>query len=339
MCKTMCKTMRITKTCLFIILFFLLSISINAEILIIHEETAYPGGLIRVYVITNEKIENLSVLFTAEDEEKITRFEGFKYDPGLTRRLKNLNIECFVAIISTGSTLKYGKYKASVYINNEKSSRKDFPVNIEKKEFIRETISLNQNLSDLRNDNSKRRERETVEINKLFATFNKNNIFAETAVIKPVIAEPCYVTSWYGDIRKFIYNDGQIADSIHNGIDYAAAQGTIIFSCAAGKVVFADNRLITGNSVIIEHLPGLYSIYYHLDKIYVNENMFVSKGATIGVLGSTGLATGPHLHWEIRNQTITVDPDFLILNQIIDKNKIISIIKNDFIDIVTIVTD
>jgi len=206
------------------------------------------------------------------------------------------------------------------------------PLFIAKKEFTTETINLNQNLSVLRSDTSERRERESRELYRLLSTFNKENVFTETSVIKPVVAEPCYITSKYGDIRKFVYRDGGSEGSIHNGIDYAAEQGSFIFSCAAGKVVFAGNRLITGNSIVIEHLPGLYSLYYHLDKLYVTEGMFVSKGATIGILGSTGLATGPHLHWEIRNQKITVDPDFLMENPMIDKDKIISIIKNSFTD-------
>jgi len=315
-------------------LFFILSISINAEIIIECETKTFPGGLIRVFAVANEKIENLYVLLNTEKGEKIARFEGFKYNPeqiiGYTNRS---NIECMVAIISTGSTIKYGKYIAAVYINNEDSSIKEFPLVIEQKEFMRETITLNENLSDLRSDNSERRERESKELSKLLSIFNKENVFTETSVIKPVIAEPCYITSRYGDIRKFVYKDGGTEGSIHNGIDYAAAAGSFIFSAAAGKVVLAGDRLITGNSVVIEHLPGLYSLYYHLDKLYVTEGMFVSKGATIGSLGSTGLATGPHLHWEIRNQRITIDPDFLIANPMIDKDKIISIIKNSFTDI------
>jgi len=316
-------------------LFFILTISINAEIIIKSESKTFQGGLIRVFVVADEKIENLYVLLNTENGEKIGRFEGFKYDPGkiIGFTSRSSNIECMVAIISTGPTIQHGKYKAAVYINNEKSCRKEFTLSIEQKVFGRETITLNQNLSELRTDSSERRENESREINKLFATFNKDNVFTETTIVKPLTAEPCYITSKYGDVRRFIYKDGGAEGSIHNGIDFAAEHGSLILASASGKVVFAGDRLITGNSVIIEHLPGLYSMYYHLDKLYVIENMFVSKGATIGVLGKTGLATGPHLHWEIRNQKITVDPYFLISNPMIDKDKIISIIKNSFADI------
>lgn len=318
------------KIFLYIMLFFSLSIFINAEILIKCEDKTFPGGLIRVFAVSNEKIENLYAVLNTEQGEKVASFDGFKYNPEIIG-FSNIasNFDCMVVIVGTGSSIKNGKYKVSIYINNEDFCRAEFPVLIEQKEFIRETISLNENLSDLRTDNSERREKESQELYRLLSTFNKENIFSDSAVIKPVTVEPCYLTSRYGDIRKFVYKDGGTAGSIHNGLDYAAAKGSLIYSCAAGKVVFAGYRLITGNSVVIEHLPGLYSLYYHLDKLYVTENMFVAKGAAIGLLGSTGLATGPHLHWEIRNQKITVDPDFLIANPVIDKEKIISIIKSE----------
>ena len=325
-----------------ITLFFLLVTSINAKIFITVENSAssgevpggFPGELIRVFAVANEKLENLHVLLSTQNREEIARFEGFKYDPGkiIGADNKPLNFVCMVAIISTGSTISWGKYIVSVYINNEESPRKEFPLFIKQKEFTRETIHLNQALSDLRTDTSGRRERESQELFRLLSKFNKENVFTDTRVMKPFLVEPYYITSRYGDIRRFVYRGGATANSIHHGIDYAAEQGSSVFACAAGKVVFAGERLITGYTVVIEHLPGLYSLYYHLDKIYVIENTFVSKGVIIGLLGNTGLSTAAHLHWEIRNQGKTVDPDFLIENPMIDKDKIISIIKSDFAD-------
>ena len=316
-------------------LFFVLSLtSVSADIFMECERDAFPGSLIRLYVVANQKITNLYVMLNTENGEKIARFDGFKYNPGQITGFSNIlsNIECMVVIISTGSTIKSGKYQASVYINNEDSPKKEFPIVIVQKEFEKETIPLNKSLSGLRTDNSERKEKESQSIYKLLSTFNKENVFTDAALMKPLTAEPCKITSKYGEIRKFVYTDGGTGNSIHNGIDYAAVKGSPVYSCAFGRVVFAGYRLVTGNSVIIEHLPGLYSLYYHLDSLSVTENTFVAQGTKIGLLGSTGLATGPHLHWEIRNQKITVDPDFLIANSLIDKDKIISIIKSDFTD-------
>lgn len=74
----------------------------------------------------------------------------------------------------------------------------------------------------------------------------------------------------------------------------------------------AENRISTGWSVVIEHLPGLYSLYYHMSSLNVKENDYVKAGEKIGLSGSTGLATGPHLHWEVRLNMAAVKPEFFM---------------------------
>jgi murein DD-endopeptidase MepM/ murein hydrolase activator NlpD len=89
-------------------------------------------------------------------------------------------------------------------------------------------------------------------------------------------------------------------------------------------VVLARPRIVTGNSVIIEHFPGVYSLYYHLDTIAVAEGGLVEKGGLLGESGATGLATGPHLHWEIRAAGENADPDAFINRSVLDKTAILS---------------
>ena len=69
-----------------------------------------------------------------------------------------------------------------------------------------------------------------------------------------------------------------------------------------------ENRIITGNTVIIEHLPGVFTLYYHMDSILIESGMVVKKGKQIGPVGATGLVTGAHLHWELRVSQVPVDP-------------------------------
>jgi murein DD-endopeptidase MepM/ murein hydrolase activator NlpD len=76
--------------------------------------------------------------------------------------------------------------------------------------------------------------------------------------------------------------------------------------------------------VIIEHLPGLYSLYYHLDKIHIAEGTLVEAGTLLGESGSTGLSTGPHLHWEIRVAGENADPDAFMARPVLDKAAILS---------------
>ena len=77
----------------------------------------------------------------------------------------------------------------------------------------------------------------------------------------------------------------------------------------------AENRISTGWSVVIEHLPGVYSLYYHMDSLTVEKGDMVKRGTLIGYSGATGLATGPHLHWEVRVNGNAVNPDFFVSDE------------------------
>jgi murein DD-endopeptidase MepM/ murein hydrolase activator NlpD len=126
-----------------------------------------------------------------------------------------------------------------------------------------------------------------------------------------VPVEDGVITSYFGDRRLFVYVDVQSERSVHTGIDLAAPAGTPVLSSGGGRVALAVERLITGNTVVIEHLPGVYSLYYHLEEIRVDAGGQVSGGSVIGTIGSSGLATGPHLHWEIRVGGVCVDPSVM----------------------------
>ena len=90
--------------------------------------------------------------------------------------------------------------------------------------------------------------------------------------------------------------------------------GTEIVAPASGKVMLAENRIATGWTVIIEHLPGLYTMYYHMSGLKVKEGQTVQQGDLLGPSGATGFATGPHLHWEVRLNSVIVNPDYFIEN-------------------------
>jgi murein DD-endopeptidase MepM/ murein hydrolase activator NlpD len=131
-------------------------------------------------------------------------------------------------------------------------------------------------------------------------------------------------TSFFGDRRIYKYSSGLSDTSIHAGVDFGVPTGTPVTSCGAGRIVLAAPRIVTGNSVVIEHLPGVYSLYYHLSAIEVKEGDMVETGTRIGLSGATGLATGPHLHWELRVNGENTDPDVWIARPILDKDAILS---------------
>jgi murein DD-endopeptidase MepM/ murein hydrolase activator NlpD len=192
-----------------------------------------------------------------------------------------------------------------------------FELKLKERSFISEEIPLNPSNTALRTVPDPQK---TAEANLLWAILSRSGgeVYSHGPFTPPVAADTRR-TSFFGDRRVYLYSNGKSDTAVHAGIDYGIPSGTPVRACAAGKIVLARERVVTGNSVIIEHLPGVYSIYYHLDKIYAEEGALTSGGDVIGLSGATGLATGPHLHWELRVAAENTDPDILCVRPILDR--------------------
>ncbi len=94
----------------------------------------------------------------------------------------------------------------------------------------------------------------------------------------------------------------------HAGIDFGADYGTVIFAADQGTVILAGWYGGYGNAVVIDHGNGLTTLYGHASELYVSEGQTVQRGQPIAAVGSTGLSTGPHLHFEVRTSGNPVDP-------------------------------
>ena len=112
-------------------------------------------------------------------------------------------------------------------------------------------------------------------------------------------------TSGFGTPRRYAAG-GNV--SYHNGADIAAPAGTPILATNAGRVLVADIFPIKGGLVVIDHGAGLYSLYFHQSELHVQVGDRVAPGQLIGEVGSTGLSTGPHLHWEMRLNGVATNP-------------------------------
>ena len=119
------------------------------------------------------------------------------------------------------------------------------------------------------------------------------------------VPAPGEATAPFGEARS--YNGGPVA-SWHGGVDLASPAGGPVLAAAAGRVVLAQKLTVQGNTVVIDHGLGLTSAYFHMDAIQVKLGDAVKQGQAVGVVGNTGLSTGPHLHWEIRVGGVPVDP-------------------------------
>jgi hypothetical protein len=94
----------------------------------------------------------------------------------------------------------------------------------------------------------------------------------------------------------------------HRGLDYSAPAGSIAAAPAGGTVLFAGNRTLTGGTLVIDHGQGIVSLLAHLSRVDPRTGDTVSAGAPIGLVGDTGLAASPHLHWGVYLHGIAVDP-------------------------------
>jgi murein DD-endopeptidase MepM/ murein hydrolase activator NlpD len=113
------------------------------------------------------------------------------------------------------------------------------------------------------------------------------------------------VTSGYGNARS--YNGGPF-DIFHTGIDFSGIVGTSIYAPANGRVVFSDTTNLRGNVLIVDHGLGIMTGFYHLSRILVPVGELVTAGQVIAEGGSTGLSSGPHLHWDLRVLNVPVNP-------------------------------
>ncbi len=135
----------------------------------------------------------------------------------------------------------------------------------------------------------------------------KKNLLASTPSIMPAkglrTSKFGYRTSPFTGQKEF-----------HAGLDIANRKGTKVFATANGKVSYAGRRMFIGNEVLIDHGHGIVTKYGHLSKILAKSGSRVKRGDVIGLMGSTGRSTGPHVHYEVRVNGIPVNPEKYILN-------------------------
>ena len=122
------------------------------------------------------------------------------------------------------------------------------------------------------------------------------------SLIKPVTGT---ITSRFGSISR-------IRSSAHTGLDIGSPSGTSVKAAASGTVIWAGYKGSLGNLVVISHSNGVQTYYGHCSKLLVSAGQKISAGQVIAKVGSTGRSTGPHLHFEIRINGSSINPQSYI---------------------------
>jgi murein DD-endopeptidase MepM/ murein hydrolase activator NlpD len=177
-------------------------------------------------------------------------------------------------------------------------------IQVQAKKFPTSPLKVAERFVELSKADLDRAHRESKETEAIYA-----RITTDLAPDEPfTVPIPGVVGTNFGDRR--IFNGEPRAP--HSGADLHAASGTPVHATNRGRVVLAKNLFFTGNTVILDHGLGIYSLYAHLSRIDVKSGEMVTNGQVVGLVGATGRVTAPHLHWGMRVQGARVDPFSLV---------------------------
>lgn len=171
-------------------------------------------------------------------------------------------------------------------------------VNVVRVAFPRREISFDPSLAPLLTREAAERERRRVRA--ALRVLHPYKLWEDPLAL-PVEGR---VTSGYGTLS--IYQE-QVR-GFHGGVDIQAPEGTPVLAAGRGLVRLAEPLPISGNAVLVDHGLGVVTSYLHLSEILVRVGQEVGRGDVLGRVGSTGLSTGPHLHWGLRVNGVRVDP-------------------------------
>jgi len=205
----------------------------------------------------------------------------------------------WLAIVGIPLTIKPG---TTQLVN---SGGRTLPFTVGSKKYPEQRITLkNQRQVNPNPDDLKRIEQELdvqVRAYRSFTPGTPSNLLLDKPVDGPL-------SSKFG-VRRFFNGEER---NPHAGLDFAVPAGTPIKSPAAGKVILIGNYFFNGNTVFVDHGQGFISMFCHMSKIDVKVGDQVPRGGVVGRVGSTGRATGPHMHWNVSLNDARVDPAIFI---------------------------
>jgi murein DD-endopeptidase MepM/ murein hydrolase activator NlpD len=223
------------------------------------------------------------------------------------------------ALIALPTDLAPGPY--TLVAASEGKGEADASLVVEARDFPLEDVGLDEANTAIRNRPNKRKDEEARKLRDLLAKTDDSAVFADGApFLFPV--KGGFKSAGFGDRRRYLLFTGGSESIAHAGLDWGVVAGTPVRACERGKVAMVADREVTGKTVVVEHLPGLYSLYFHLSSIAVRAGAMVERGTVIARSGSTGMSTGPHLHWELRAKGAAVDPEHWLGVALLDKEAI-----------------
>jgi murein DD-endopeptidase MepM/ murein hydrolase activator NlpD len=244
-------------------------------------DTVSPGDLFLVQTSADQHI-SASVEFMGE-----------------TIKLHRTENNRLVAFVPVDVNTTPGSYKLLVSAGEDK-----FPssITVQDKEFETIYLTLPEGKVTLSPENQKRATDEAVLLNKIWQLNNDKKWNGRFS--KPLSTE----TSTEFGVKRIM---NKKKTSVHRGMDFRGKKGTPVKSLNAGTVVLNKDLFYGGNTLIVDHGMGLYAVYMHLSEFKAAKGDKIAKGQTVGLVGMSGRATGPHLHLSVKLNGVSVNPESL----------------------------
>lgn len=207
------------------------------------------------------------------------------------------------ALVGIPLSAKPGTHSLTITGPSGKSVNHEFSVLA--KQYPEQRLTLaNQRMVDPEPHDLERIRRETASMRGRYLSFTK---FVDD--VRPFVKPVDGITSSPFGRRRFLNDQPR---NPHSGLDIAANHGTPVTAPAPASVSLTGDFFFNGKTVILDHGQGLVTMYCHLSEIAVAEGDIVNRGHTLGLVGATGRATGPHLHWSVSLNGYRVDPEQVI---------------------------
>ncbi len=212
------------------------------------------------------------------------------------------------ALFGIDMAQKPGEYKGSIQVQQPLGpfgEKVTFSIRIRPESFGEERFTIpDKSKVHLSKESLARVKKEKAEISSLWSAEASEKLW-EGPFLTPVEGRP---GSAFG-LRRWINGERR---SSHSGMDVKAPEGRPVAAANRGRVALVGDFFFAGKAVFLDHGAGIYTMYFHLSEIQVEQGQVVHKGEVVGLVGMTGRATGPHLHWGVRLGGARVDPASLI---------------------------
>lgn len=255
------------------------------------------------HTLTQGEVVEIRVHNVNENEKPILKqslFEHFQF-------YKNKSSSEYIGYIPTGYFISPGKYEFEYGVEGAQTTKKTLTV--KPRNFFIQHLFVDKNIeASTRNDDA------YAEYDKYFVPARLSS--SETVYYSDSFVIPAKgrLSTEFGETRHV---NGSPTSYRHSGLDIAAPTGTPVYATNRGKVMLSMYLKLTGNTIVIDHGQGLFSVYFHLNELFAKQGSIAERGQRIATVGTTGFSTGPHLHFTMSYYDVNIEPGYLLVGEAI----------------------